>query len=113
LEDLQHRDDQIYRVIFEAEPLSRTQREAAYGGVDRYEQFEGFDNSEYHSIYHEAIDQISRQLYVQSISFDQVFEMAKDKADMLAVFLPLCPSKMEFRGWYRVMGCVFILFIKP
>jgi murein DD-endopeptidase MepM/ murein hydrolase activator NlpD len=91
LEDLQLRDDQIYRVIFEAEPLSRTQREAAYGGVDRYEQFDGYDNTSIIASTMKRIDQISRQLYVQSISFDQVFDMAKDKAEMLASIPAIMP----------------------
>ncbi len=91
LEDLQHRDDQIYRVIFEAEPLSKTQREAAYGGADRYEQFEGYDNAAVITSTMQRIDQLSRQLYVQSVSFDQVFEMAKDKVDMLASIPAIMP----------------------
>jgi murein DD-endopeptidase MepM/ murein hydrolase activator NlpD len=91
LSDLQLRDDQIYRVIFEAEPLSKTQREAAYGGSDRYEQFDGFDNSTIISSTMKRIDQLSRQLYVQSISFDQVFDMAKDKVDMLASIPAIMP----------------------
>jgi murein DD-endopeptidase MepM/ murein hydrolase activator NlpD len=94
LEDIQNRDDQIYRVIFEAEPIPRTIREAAYGGVDRYEQFEGFDNSEIISSTMKRIDQLSRQLYVQSISYDQVFNMAKDKADMLAAIPAIVPIGM-------------------
>ena len=36
LKDLQQRDDNIYRVIFEAEPIPSSVREAGYGGVDRY-----------------------------------------------------------------------------
>jgi len=91
LADLQYRDDQIYRVIFEAEPLSKAQREAAFGGADRYDQFEGFDNTRLIQSTMQRIDQLSRQLYVQSISFDQVFEMAKDKADMLASIPAIMP----------------------
>ncbi|MFN3554728.1 MAG: M23 family metallopeptidase [Bacteroidales bacterium] len=101
LEDLQHRDDQIYRVIFEAEPLSRTQREAAFGGADRYEQFEGFDNSAVIINTMQRIDMLSRQLYVQSISFDQVFNMARDKADMLASIPAIMPIE---RGIQRLVS---------
>ncbi len=93
LADLQQRDDQIYRVIFEAEPLSKAQREAAFGGVDRYDQFEGFDNTRIIQSTMQRIDQLSRQLYVQSISFDQVFNMAKDKADMLASIPAIMPME--------------------
>lgn len=46
IEDLEHRDDNIYRVIFEAEPIPSDIRKAGFGGVDRYADLEGFDNSQ-------------------------------------------------------------------
>ncbi len=91
VEDIEYRDDQIYRVIFEAEPIPRTVREAAYGGVDRYEQFDGYNNSEVIAATMERIDKLSRKLYVQSVSYDEVFEMAKDKTDMLASIPAIVP----------------------
>lgn len=101
LEDIEKRDDQIYRVIFEAEPVSRSKREAAYGGVDRYEQFEGYDNSEVIAATVQRIDQLSRKLYVQSVSYDEVYEMAKDKADMLASIPAIVPIK---KGTQRLVS---------
>jgi len=91
LEDIENRDDQIYRVIFEAEPVSRTMREAAFGGVDRYERFEGYDNSDIISATSQRIDKLARRLYVQSVSYDEVFSMAKDKNDMLASIPAIVP----------------------
>jgi hypothetical protein len=41
LEDIQQRDDNIYRTIFEAEPIPSTIRQAGIGGVDRYYDLEG------------------------------------------------------------------------
>ena len=35
LNDLQDRDDNIYRVIFEAEPIPNSVRQAGFGGSDR------------------------------------------------------------------------------
>lgn len=83
LEEIQERDDNIYRVIFEAEPISSNVREAGFGGVNRYEDLEGFNNSELIIKTAEMVDKISKQLYIQSISFDEVVELAKNKADML------------------------------
>ncbi len=91
LRDIEERDDHIYRVIFEAEPIPRTVREAAFGGADRYSHLEGFDNSELISSTMQRIDRISRQLYVQSRSYDEVFDMAKNKADMLASIPAIVP----------------------
>jgi len=46
MEDLQGRDDDIYRVIFEAEPIPNEIRKAGTGGINRYKSLQGFNNSE-------------------------------------------------------------------
>lgn len=84
LADLQHRDDNIYRVIFEAEPIPTSVREAGYGGVDRYQALEGTENSDLIIATMQKLDKLTKQMYVQSKSFDEIVELAKDKSDMLA-----------------------------
>lgn len=91
LDDIRERDDHIYRVIFEAEPIPKTVREAAYGGIDRYAQYQGFQNSALITATMQRIDQLTRQMYVQSKSYDEVFDMAKNKADMLAAIPAIVP----------------------
>lgn len=44
--DIENRDNNIYCVIFEAEPISEQIRKAGFGGVDRYKKLEGFENSD-------------------------------------------------------------------
>ena len=46
LDDVQKRDDNIYRVIFEADPIPSSIRKAGYGGVNRYQELNGFKNSD-------------------------------------------------------------------
>lgn len=84
LEDLQSRDDQVYRVIFEAEPIPSEVREAGFGGVNRYKEMEGFDNSELMVNTARTMDKLYRRLYIQSKSYDEVFELVKKKAELLA-----------------------------
>jgi len=84
LEDIQRRDDEIYRVIFEAEPIADNIRKAGFGGVNRYKQLEGFRNSELIIESAQKLDQISKQLYIQSKSYDEVYKMATSKEKMLA-----------------------------
>ena len=84
LRDIQHRDDNIYRVIFEAEPIPATVRKAGYGGVNRYKALEGMENSEMIINTARKLDELTKQLYVQSKSFDEIVELAKDKSHMLA-----------------------------
>jgi len=84
LRELQHNDDNIYRVIFEAEPIPESVREAGFGGVNKYRSLGGFDNSELMIEASMRMDKLMKQLYIQSKSFDEVFELAKNKSQMLA-----------------------------
>jgi murein DD-endopeptidase MepM/ murein hydrolase activator NlpD len=95
LEDIQHRDDNIYRVIFEAEPIPSEIRTAGFGGVNRYKELEGFSNSELIIETTKKLDQLSKQLYIQSKSFDDVFKMAKKKENMLAAIPAIQPVQNE------------------
>jgi len=81
--DLQDRDDNIYRVIFEAEPIPSSVRQAGIGGVDRYEKLKGYKNSDLLIETQKTMDKILGQLYIQSKSFDEVFDLAKNKEKML------------------------------
>lgn len=83
LEDLESRDDNIYRVIFETEPIPSTVRKGGFGGVDKYAKLEGYKNSDLVIETSKNLDLIARRLYVQSKSFDDVFNLAKNKNQML------------------------------
>ncbi len=84
LKDIENRDDNIYRTIFEAEPIPSEERKAGIGGVDRYNSLKGYENSKRIISTTKKIDQLSREMFVQSKSFDQVYKLAKNKAKMLA-----------------------------
>ena len=95
LKDLQVSDDQIYRVIFEAEPIPKEVREAGAGGINRYKLLEGFDNSDLMIKSTQRIDKLTRQLYIQSKSFDEVFKLAKQKSEMLASIPGIQPVSLK------------------
>jgi murein DD-endopeptidase MepM/ murein hydrolase activator NlpD len=84
LEDIQQRDDNIYRTIFEAEPIHSTIRQAGIGGVDRYSDLEGLSSSKIVIATAKRMDKLSKQIYIQSKSFDEVIEMAKRKEEMIS-----------------------------
>jgi len=84
LEDIEDRDDNIYRTIFEAEPIPTERRKAGIGGSDRYASLKGYENSSTIVNTAKKLDRLSRELYIQSTSFDDVYKMAKNKAKMLA-----------------------------
>lgn len=84
LKDIQERDNTIYRVIFEAEPIPSSVREAGFGGVDRYNKLRDYYNADLIVDVTKRIDQLSKQLYVQSKSYDEVWALVKNKASMIA-----------------------------
>ncbi|MBT3621956.1 MAG: M23 family metallopeptidase [Flavobacteriales bacterium] len=108
LDDIQNRDDNIYRVIFEADPIPKSIRKAGYGGGNRYQNLKGYSNSELIINTSDKVDQISKQLYIQSKSFDDIIELAKNKSDMLAALPAIQPvsnknlSRMASGYGYRI-----------
>ena len=93
LAEMQDRDDNIYRTIFEAEPIPTSVRKAGYGGANRYEALNGYENSSLIKETSKKIDVIESQLNVQSKSFDDVYDMAKNKAKMLSCIPAIMPVK--------------------
>jgi murein DD-endopeptidase MepM/ murein hydrolase activator NlpD len=83
LDDLQKTDDNLYRTIFEAEPIPVTLREGGVGGVNRYKSLEGYENSNLIIETVNRLDKIRRKVYLQSKSFDDLIGLAKNKEDML------------------------------
>jgi len=84
LTELQERDNSIYRVYFEANPIPDEQRKAGFGGVNRYKYLEGFDNSSMIERATKELDVLSKQLVVQSKSLDEIVALAKNKEELLA-----------------------------
>ncbi len=84
LDDVQERDDNIYRVIFEAEPIAENIRKAGFGGINRYKDLENYRSGELMIESSRKMDKIMKQLYIQSKSFDEVMDMAQKKKELLA-----------------------------
>jgi murein DD-endopeptidase MepM/ murein hydrolase activator NlpD len=84
LEDIQLRDDNMYRVVFQAEPVSAEIRKSGYDAENaRYEDLMGMANSKLVINTTQKMDQLEKQLYIQSKSFDDVVKMSKNHDQML------------------------------
>ena len=83
LADVEYRDDNIYRIIFEAEPIPSNIRKAGYGGTDRYSKYDNYENGRLLKDIAKKIDILSGRLYTQTISLDEVYALAADKERML------------------------------
>ena len=83
---LQERDDNVYRVIFEAEAIPSTIRSAGFGGAHRYRNLleSGLAKEELILSNFQKLDKLKKQMYIQTKSYDEILEMAKDKSKMLA-----------------------------
>jgi len=84
LDDISERDNEIYRVVFNAEPFPDELRQMGTGGSDEYADLIGFNTSDKVIENTKLIKELERKLYAQSISFDEVINLAKEKEEMLA-----------------------------
>jgi len=91
IDHLQQTDDNLYRAIFEAEPVPSTLRTGGTGGVNRYKDMDGFDNSDIVIETARRLDRIRKQVYMQSISFDELIMLAKEKEEMLSSIPAIMP----------------------
>ncbi|MCB0764698.1 MAG: M23 family metallopeptidase, partial [Flavobacteriales bacterium] len=85
----------IYRVIFEADPLPETMRNAGSGGVNRYKDLRGFGSSDVVIDTRKRLDKLTRQLLVQSRSLDEVAALVLRKQEMLAAIPAVQPIPNE------------------
>ena len=82
--DLQRKDDDIYRSIFGSDPYPPHLRQAGIGGVDRYQDLQGYESSGAIIETKERLSKLKRQLVAQSKSLEEVFELARNKKEMLS-----------------------------
>lgn len=84
LADVRRRDDNMYRVILEADPLPESMRQAGVGGINRYRDLSGYVNSDLVIETTKRLDLLARQMVVQSKSLDEVGALVLRKQEMLA-----------------------------
>jgi murein DD-endopeptidase MepM/ murein hydrolase activator NlpD len=108
LDDIQQRDDNIYRVIFETEPIPSSIRNAGFGGANKYAHLENMENSDLVISSARRLDIIAKKAYVQSRSYEDVMKLALEKEKMLAAIPSIQPVsnkdlKQTASGWgYRI-----------
>lgn len=95
LEEIANRDNTIYRVYFEANPIPEEQRKAGFGGVNRYKDLEGFDNSKLIINTSKRLDILTKQIVIQSKSLDEIAILATEKQKLLEAIPAIQPVKNE------------------
>ena len=95
LADVEDRDNNIYRAYFNTSPIPTEQRKAGFGGVNRYKELEGYNNSELVINTSKRVDVISKELAIQSKSLDEILKLAKEKNKLLSAIPAIQPVKNE------------------
>jgi murein DD-endopeptidase MepM/ murein hydrolase activator NlpD len=95
LADMEHRDDNIYRVIFEADPIDKNERMSGIGGVNRYRHLEGYEFSDMVIETNKRLDRLAKRMVVQSQSLDEIVELAQSKEEMLQSIPAIQPVSNE------------------
>lgn len=101
---LEERDDNMYRVIFESDPIDASIRQGGIGGSDRYAHLRNMDNSKLLISTNQKMDRLTKAAYIQSKSFDEVEEMVKNKIDMLASIPAILPVSLRDNKVYKTSG---------
>jgi len=95
LASIEDRDNNIYRAYFNTSQIPDEQRKAGFGGVNRYKELEGFDNSEMVINTSKRVDILSKQLAIQSKSLDEILKLAREKNKLLSAIPAIQPVKNE------------------
>ena len=84
LANIEKRDNNLYRVYFEASPIPEEQRRMGFGGVNRYDYLNGYENSDLIINTTERIDILTKELVIQSKSLDEIELLAKNNESLLS-----------------------------
>jgi len=95
LEAIEDRDNNLYRAYFNTSAIPDEQRKAGFGGVNRYKELEGYNNSDLVINTTNKLDVLLKELAVQSKSLDEIAKLAKDKEQLLAAIPAIQPVKNE------------------
>lgn len=91
--NIENRDNNLYRVYFEASPIPEEQRRAGFGGINRYKDLEGYDNSDLIINTTKRLDILTKQTVVQSRSLEEIESLSKNKASLIEAIPTIQPIK--------------------
>jgi len=92
---LEERDNNIYRVYFNKAEIPDSIRKAGFRDINRYKDLEGYNNSQLVLNTTKRIDQLSKQLAIQSKSLDEILKLASVKDNLLLAIPAIQPVRNE------------------
>ena len=91
ISNVEDRDNNLYRVYFEASPIPEEQRKMGFGGINRYKELEGYENSKLIINTTKRLEILTKQLVVQSRSLEEIESLAKRKEELLGAMPSIQP----------------------
>ena len=83
LSDIQQRDDNFYRVVLQVDSIPSSIRKGNNLSNNRYEKWQRMRTSDLVIATSKKMDMVSRMLYIQSNSFDEIVTLAKQEESKL------------------------------
>lgn len=85
------RDNNLYRVYFEASPIPEGQRKMGFGGVNRFRELEGYENSKLIINTTKRLEVLTKQVVIQSRSLEELESLVKSREDLLEAIPSIQP----------------------
>jgi murein DD-endopeptidase MepM/ murein hydrolase activator NlpD len=83
MEDIGQRDDNLYRVILQGDPIGEANRNAIIDNSARYDSLQSLPDAQLVMTVSRKMDVLERQLYLQSRSFDEIATLCRNQEDRL------------------------------
>lgn len=91
LHDIEERDDNLYRVLLEADPVSEEMRRSEFNGTNRYAELMDLSNADLVINTTQKVDMLEKKLYMQTRSFNEVVELSREQENKLACIPAIQP----------------------
>ena len=95
LEHLSESDQELYRTILQAEPISEDLRQAGVGGTNPYAEFDGYSESTSRLLTETArqLDQLESQVNMQNQSYRELASLAEKRSSWLSQLPAILPAE--------------------
>ncbi len=92
---LQHRDDDVYRMIFQTPPVPASKRKAGFGGSVRPKIYTNIENSDILNNTIQKTDILSKVMLVQSESYNEIFDLVKNTEKLASCIPAIQPIALD------------------
>ncbi|MDG1330973.1 MAG: M23 family metallopeptidase [Crocinitomicaceae bacterium] len=93
LDDIEERDENLYRQVLYAKEFPQEMRRMGTGGSDKYSYLRGLRNDSLLMLTSSGLDQLERRLNAQSLSFRELLKLVKDKENMITCIPSIQPVR--------------------